>query len=153
FELRPQGAGPRGARFLHGLQDCVFKVLTMRLAQLSGRGSSLTAALVTDGGCFPIEKHSVADLIRRSERARLPLSEVASGLASDTPAEAPRLAAPITPTEVWACGCTYAPSAEFRDAELGTREGMYSYVHRAERPEIFFKGTARVCVGPGQPIG
>ena len=30
---------------------------------------------------------------------------------------------------------------------------MYAYVYRGARPEIFFKGTARVCVGPGQAIG
>jgi 2-dehydro-3-deoxy-D-arabinonate dehydratase len=30
---------------------------------------------------------------------------------------------------------------------------MYAYVYREPRPEIFFKGTARVCVGPGQNIG
>jgi 2-dehydro-3-deoxy-D-arabinonate dehydratase len=30
---------------------------------------------------------------------------------------------------------------------------MYAHVYRSARPEIFFKGTARVCVGPGQPIG
>jgi 2-dehydro-3-deoxy-D-arabinonate dehydratase len=54
---------------------------------------------------------------------------------------------------VWACGCTYETSASFRDAEHGTREGMYAYVYREPRPEIFFKGTARVCVGTGQPIG
>src|SRR5215813_15562266 len=30
---------------------------------------------------------------------------------------------------------------------------MYAYVYREPRPEIFFKGTARVCVGPGQSIG
>src|SRR3954453_11818564 len=44
-------------------------------------------------------------------------------------------------------------SASLRDAEHGTREGMYAYVYRERRPEIFFKGTARVCVGPGQSIG
>jgi 2-dehydro-3-deoxy-D-arabinonate dehydratase len=44
-------------------------------------------------------------------------------------------------------------SAAFRDAEHGTREGFYAYVHREPRPEIFFKGTARVCVGPNQNIG
>src|SRR5258708_22758528 len=60
---------------------------------------------------------------------------------------------PIHPSEVWACGCTYEMSASFRDAEHGSREGMYAYVYREARPEIFFKGTARVCVGPGQPIG
>jgi 2-dehydro-3-deoxy-D-arabinonate dehydratase len=30
---------------------------------------------------------------------------------------------------------------------------MYAYVYREPRPEIFFKGTARVCVPSGQPIG
>jgi 2-dehydro-3-deoxy-D-arabinonate dehydratase len=30
---------------------------------------------------------------------------------------------------------------------------MYAYVYRESRPEIFFKGTARVCVATGQPIG
>ena len=30
---------------------------------------------------------------------------------------------------------------------------MYAYVYREPRPEIFFKGTARVCVAAGQPIG
>jgi 2-dehydro-3-deoxy-D-arabinonate dehydratase len=44
-------------------------------------------------------------------------------------------------------------SASFRDAEHGTREGFYAQVYRGERPEIFFKGTSRVCVGPGQTIG
>ncbi len=124
----------------------------MKLAQIAGKGGA-TAAIVSDGSYYPIENHSMAKLIRRAERSRLDLKEVASGLASETPAEAPRLEAPVTPPEVWACGCTYAPSAEFRDTELGTREGMYHYVYRAERPEIFFKGTARVCVGPGQAIG
>jgi len=55
---------------------------------------------------------------------------------------------------VWACGCTYEMSASFRDAEHNTREGFYAYVFNAQnRPESFFKGTARVCVGPGQGIG
>ena len=60
---------------------------------------------------------------------------------------------PIHAPEVWACGCTYETSASFRDAEHGTREGMYAHVYREARPEIFFKGTARVCVGPTDAIG
>ena len=60
---------------------------------------------------------------------------------------------PFSPREVWACGCTYEMSAAFRDAEHGTREGFYAYVYREPRPEIFFKGTSRVCVGPEQNIG
>jgi 2-dehydro-3-deoxy-D-arabinonate dehydratase len=30
---------------------------------------------------------------------------------------------------------------------------MYAHVYREARPEIFFKGTARVCVATGQAIG
>jgi 2-dehydro-3-deoxy-D-arabinonate dehydratase len=48
---------------------------------------------------------------------------------------------------------TYEQSASFRDAEQGTREGMYAAVYHGPRPEIFFKGTARVCTGPGETIG
>ena len=57
---------------------------------------------------------------------------------------------PFIPREVWACGCTYETSAAFRDAEHGTREGILCARLSRPRPEIFFKGTARICVGPGQ---
>jgi len=60
---------------------------------------------------------------------------------------------PIHPPEVWGCGCTYETSATFRDAEHGTREGMYAHVYREARPEVFFKGNARHCVGTGDAIG
>jgi 2-dehydro-3-deoxy-D-arabinonate dehydratase len=60
---------------------------------------------------------------------------------------------PIHPAEVWACGCTYETSATFRDAEVGSRESFYAGVFRGVRPEIFFKGTYRVCVGTGGDIG
>ena len=61
---------------------------------------------------------------------------------------------PLSPKEVWACGCTYEMSASFRDAEHNTREGFYRYVFDpANRPEVFFKGTSRVCVGPNAGIG
>ena len=49
---------------------------------------------------------------------------------------------------MWGCGCTYETSASFRDAEHGTREGMYAHVYREARPEVFFKGTARALRGP-----
>jgi 2-dehydro-3-deoxy-D-arabinonate dehydratase len=92
------------------------------------------------------------DLIRRAEAEHIPLAQLAGQLASRHPEDLPPLL-PIHPPEVWGCGCTYETSASFRDAEHGTREGMYAYVYREQRPEIFFKGTARVCVASGQPIG
>jgi 2-dehydro-3-deoxy-D-arabinonate dehydratase len=100
------------------------------------------------------------DLINRSDAEGIPLSELASSLASRQAVPATPII-PIHPAEVWASGCTYETSATFRDGETvtaasldnTTREGMYAYVYREERPEIFFKGTSRVCVGPNQNIG
>ena len=123
----------------------------MRLGQIRF-GNALTAAIFEGDAARPIPNHTMADLIRRSEGESIPLPELAAQLASRL-AEPAKPLLPIHPAEVWACGCTYEMSASFRDAEHGTREGMYAYVYREKRPEIFFKGTARVCVGPEQPIG
>ena len=101
----------------------------------------------------PIPDTTMQDLIRRSEVEKIDLGELASRQAAKH-GEHVEPVIPIHPREVWACGCTYEMSAAFRDAEHNTREGFYAYVYdNAHRPESFFKGTARVCVGPGQPIG
>jgi 2-dehydro-3-deoxy-D-arabinonate dehydratase len=123
----------------------------MRLGQIKANGG-LVAAVFEGDQARAIPSYTVADLIRRSDAEGVPLSATAARLASRHLESQPP-ALPIVPPEVWACGCTYQTSASFRDAEHGTREGMYAYVHSQPRPEIFFKGTARVCTGPGQPIG
>ncbi len=124
----------------------------MRLGQIRTAGGGLEAAIAEGSRWRLLRGHTTAGLIELAGREGLTLAEAAVGRASpETVAAAPAI--PVTPPEVWACGCTYAPSAEFRDTELGVREGMYHYVYRAERPEIFFKGTARVTVGPDEPIG
>ena len=128
----------------------------MKLGQVRQNGAVI-AAIFEGGTARPIPAHTLIDLINRSEVESTPLPELASRLASRHPVEATPLI-PIHPVEVWASGCTYETSAVFRDGETveldkGTREGMYAYVYREPRPEIFFKGTSRVCVGPGQNIG
>ncbi len=123
----------------------------MRLTQVNWNGR-ITAAIVVDGLVRPIPEHNTLELITRAEREGVELAELAVSHAISHPDELPPLI-PIHPREAWACGCTYETSAAFRDAEHGTREGFYAYVYREERPESFFKGTARVCVGPDQPIG
>lgn len=123
----------------------------MRLGQIKAEGGYL-AAIFEGNLARTVPGYTVADLIRRSEAEGVSLAKTAARLASHHPAEQPP-ALPIVPPEVWACGCTYEMSASFRDAEHGTREGMYAYVYHQPRPEVFFKGTARVCVGPGQAIG
>jgi 2-dehydro-3-deoxy-D-arabinonate dehydratase len=123
----------------------------MRLGQIRW-DNSVTAAIFQDGYARPIPGHTVTDLISRSIVESTPVEEMARAMASAHQEEAQPLI-PLFPREVWACGCTYEMSATFRDAEHGTREGFYAYVYREARPEIFFKGTSRVCVGPGKPIG
>ncbi|MEZ5398501.1 MAG: fumarylacetoacetate hydrolase family protein [Bryobacteraceae bacterium] len=124
----------------------------MQLTQVHWR-SKVTAAIWEGGLAYPIPDYTIQELIRRSEVTETSLVTLARRQAS---AHAEQLAPiiPIHPREVWACGCTYEMSAQFRDSEHNTREGFYAYVFNSgNRPESFFKGTARVCVGPGQGIG
>ena len=123
----------------------------MQLAQVIWNGR-VTAAIFEGETVRPIPEYTMQDLITKSEVVGETLASVARKHAA-THSEELEPIIPIYPREVWACGCTYEASASFRDAEQGTLEGFYAYVHREPRPEIFFKGTARVCVGPGQPIG
>ncbi|MCA2964478.1 MAG: fumarylacetoacetate hydrolase family protein [Acidobacteriaceae bacterium] len=124
----------------------------MKLGQIKWN-NEVTAAVFDGDKARPIPGHTLYDLIRRSEVEKTPLTELASTMAATHKETAPPLI-PLSPKEVWACGCTYEMSASFRDAEHNTREGFYRYVFDpANRPEVFFKGTSRVCVGPNAGIG
>jgi len=136
----------------------------MRLVQLLTESGELTAGVLRGDQVEPLDV-PVVNLIRMAGKARLPLAVLveAGRLASRTGGAAlipyaaleseGRLAAPVLPEEVWGAGVTYRPSADFRDADMGTASGIYGGVYGAERPELFFKATAARCVGPGQPIG
>ncbi len=124
----------------------------MKLAQVRVDGRVM-AAIQENGGFRVIADRTMNDLLVEADSSGRSLREIAAAGAADR-VEGCEPLIPLEPAEVWACGCTYAPSADFRDGELGTGDGMYSYVCRPEnRPEIFFKGTARVCVGHRDPIG
>ena len=124
----------------------------MRLGQISTPGGHVAAIFTADDMARPIPEHTMRDLIGRAEAELMPLAELAQQLASRQ-AQAATPLIPLHPCEVWGCGCTYETSASFRDGEQGTRDGMYAQVYRDARPEIFFKGTSRVCVGPNQHVG
>jgi 2-dehydro-3-deoxy-D-arabinonate dehydratase len=123
----------------------------MRLGQIKWH-NTVTAAIFEDSYVRPIPEYNLHQLITRADQEGEPLPALAKGLAQSLRETADPII-PLRPREIWACGCTYESSASFRDAEHGTREGFYAHVYREARPEIFFKGTSRVCVGPGQPIG
>jgi 2-dehydro-3-deoxy-D-arabinonate dehydratase len=87
----------------------------------------------------------VSEYIQRvtSSQNRFPLKEV-------------RLLRPYSPPEVWGAGITYMRSKEGHTSEARTLVdgiSIYDYVYEAKRPELFFKGTWRNCVGPDEPIG
>jgi 2-dehydro-3-deoxy-D-arabinonate dehydratase len=124
----------------------------MRLGQILWN-HAMTAAIFDNEGCArPIPDYNFYELLVQSEKEDTPLPVLARRLA-DPHKETAAPIIPLQPREVWACGCTYQSSADFRDAEHGTREGFYAHVYREPRPEIFFKGTTRFCTGPGQSIG
>ncbi|MEO8660410.1 MAG: fumarylacetoacetate hydrolase family protein [Bryobacteraceae bacterium] len=123
----------------------------MRLGQIRLNGR-ITAAIFEDATARPIPEYTILDLIQRAEVEGGSLADFARAHASKHAEDASPIL-PLHPREVWACGCTYKQSAEFRDSEHGTREGFYAHVYREPRPEVFFKGTARTCVGPNKPIG
>lgn len=73
---------------------------------------------------------------------------------SVTPPAASEILAPIGTQEVWAAGVTYYRSRsarieESKDAGGGT---FYDRVYSADRPELFFKATARRVIGNGGNI-
>jgi 2-dehydro-3-deoxy-D-arabinonate dehydratase len=123
----------------------------MRIGQIDHNGRA-TAAIFEAGGARVLAGFTLMEVILRAESGGGTLEEVAQKLARRDPAPAQPVI-PLTPPEVWGCGCTYESSASFRDAEQGTRDGFYAAVFKGERPEVFFKGTARHCVGPRQAIG
>ncbi len=100
----------------------------MRLGQIKWNGCA-TAAIFNHRSARPIPDYTLCDLITRAEKMQAALAELAEELSIPKPVPAEPLI-PLQPREVWAC------------ATLHER-----------RPRIFLKGTARVCVGPGQTIG
>jgi 2-dehydro-3-deoxy-D-arabinonate dehydratase len=123
----------------------------MKLGQVRSEGR-VTAAVFVGGRARLIPEYTLYDLICRAEKENAPLPALAKGLVSAHGEEIPPII-PLHPKEVWASGCTYEMSASFRDGEHGTKDGFYAHVYREERPEIFFKGTARICVGNNKNIG
>jgi len=67
------------------------------------------------------------------------------------------LLAPLDPPEVWGAGITYRRSREYyseHDTGQAHRgKGIYDYVYEAERPELFYKGSAARSVGPYGAVG
>ncbi len=64
------------------------------------------------------------------------------------------LLAPVEKQEIWGAGVTYYRSREARMEESKDAGGgdFYDRVYQAERPELFFKGTAYRAAGSGEKV-
>ena len=63
------------------------------------------------------------------------------------------LTAPIAAdSEIWGAGVTYQRSRDARKEESGIPD-VYQLVYEADRPELFFKATARRTVGTNSNVG
>jgi 2-dehydro-3-deoxy-D-arabinonate dehydratase len=94
--------------------------------------NNITAALFEGDQARPIPGYTTVSLIHKAEAEGVPIAELAREMAIRH-SEPFVPAIPISPVETWGCTCPEA--------------------HADARPEIFFKGTARICVGPQQAVG
>ncbi len=112
--------------------------------------------------CFPalvnVFRDSVGDvagLIAAVSRAgddatrRFPASDLDNAPAADVAHWLP----PVDEQEVWAAGVTYLDSRRARQEEAADGGDVYARVYTAERPEIFFKASAKNTVGPLAAVG
>jgi 2-dehydro-3-deoxy-D-arabinonate dehydratase len=118
----------------------------------------------TDSGCvvedagayFRLERESWDALTARQDlEGYLKLVLEGQPATAESPLTNPKsLLAPIGKQEVWAAGVTYYRSRDARMEESKSAGGgdFYDRVYRAERPELFFKGTAHRVVGHGANV-
>ena len=123
----------------------------MRIGQI--RWNNQTTAAVFDDSSFvrPVPDYTVLDLIRLAE-----LEKIASPTWSAPGQHAREPADPLLPIHPPKSGPAAAPTRPAPPSAMPSTAPAKACTPtstREPRPEIFFKGTARVCVGTGQAIG
>lgn len=103
---------------------------------------------------YEIMTASWDELITREDLSTRLEQSIRNSKTVNTPA-VEDLVAPIESQEVWAAGVTYFRSRNARMEESKSAGGgdFYDRVYHAERPELFFKGTAHRVVGHGAKVG
>ncbi|MCC6443968.1 MAG: fumarylacetoacetate hydrolase family protein [Armatimonadetes bacterium] len=119
-----------------------------RLSPIDSRLSSLANWLSLEDPSQTAAEAAASRLKRGTAERVGSLEELEAG----TPPGTPCLLAPVDDQEVWAAGVTYRRSKEAREEESAGGGSFYDKVYSAERPELFFKGTAHRTARPGQPI-
>jgi len=95
------------------------------------------------------------ELITRHDLEAHLRKQIGGGSLQQTRLQDLQILAPIGTQEVWAAGVTYYRSRDARMEESKSAGGgdFYDRVYTAERPELFFKGTASRVVGHGGKVG
>jgi 2-dehydro-3-deoxy-D-arabinonate dehydratase len=106
-----------------------------------------------DGSYYSVPSTSWDVLVTQDDLQAYLLSIIEKDEASEVFASA-KILAPIGNQEVWAAGVTYYRSRSARMEESKSAGGgdFYDRVYAAERPELFFKGTASRVSGPGDHV-
>jgi len=131
--------------------------LISQLAKARLSDGTLAVVAVSSAGAQQLDLnqvdscHSLADILHAADPAGL----ARFLLKPATPVIPPddyTLQAPVDRQEVWAAGVTYKRSQVARMEESEAGASHYDQVYTADRPELFFKGTASRVSGPGQPL-
>ena len=119
------------------------------IAVLHTAGHKFRITKAVDGKFFAIPK-----LATISDALELPIAEFKSLYEQAGNEEViGTLTAPIAAdSEIWGAGVTYQRSRDARKEESGIPD-VYQMVYEADRPELFFKATARRTVGTNANVG
>jgi len=131
----------------------------MRIFRLIN-GGAVSSFVVLDGRVFVLMVDPITALKLHYEGRQVPLGpsvnvDLDELLGRDYTYNGLRFTKPYDPPEVWGSGIVYEVArARYTEEDVAMIKGrsIYELVYDAERPEIFFKGTANRCVGHGEPI-
>jgi 2-dehydro-3-deoxy-D-arabinonate dehydratase len=124
----------------------------MQLCKLRRPGGGVGVGLVDEGFVWLLKgTQSLSEVLHAEHPVALARSlrdEASAPLALEQAGLLP----PVDLQEVWAAGVTYVRSKTARERESAGAAQFYDKVYTAERPELFFKATARRVVGPGGQV-
>jgi 2-dehydro-3-deoxy-D-arabinonate dehydratase len=118
--------------------------------------SGAQVAVVVDGKVYDLPDMTIATFLQQSVgridsmiTRLVDMTRAMTGKSLDNLKWLP----PLDSQEVWAAGVTYMRSREARQEEAQDGGDVYARVYDAERPEIFFKASAKNTVGHGDEVG
>jgi len=117
--------------------------------------TSSGCVLEHDTTCYLLPNCSWNELIARDDLEAYLREKLRGGSLQPILLQDMQILAPIGTQEVWAAGVSYYRSRDARMEESKSAGGgdFYDRVYTAERPELFFKGTASRVVGHLDKVG